>query len=110
MTRDEVLKELRDLEKQVRGADMIQFVKQQAVGLRGQFAADLATLSASIGAIENAQLADIASRLGKLSGALKAGIKDLHDSLDAVDRTVAIFTALGTVVGLAAKAAGLAAG
>jgi hypothetical protein len=104
-----VLDELRGLELQLREYDVIQFVKQQAVGLRAQFAADLATLSASIGAIENAQPADVSSRLDALSGALKAGIKELHDSLDALDRTLAIFADLGTVVGLAAKVAGLAA-
>jgi hypothetical protein len=110
MDRDELLNELRELEVQLRGFDMIQFVKQQAVELRAQFFADLATLSASIGAIENAQLADIAGRLDALSGDLKAGIKELHDSLDALDRTVDVFTTLGTVAGLAAKIAGLAAG
>jgi len=102
MDRDELLNELRDIETQLRASDVIQFVKQQAVSLRAQFAADLATLSASIGVIENAQLADIASRLD--------GIKDLQESLDALDRTIDVFTSIGTVVGLAAKVAGLAAG
>jgi hypothetical protein len=110
MDRDELLNELRDIETQLRASDVIQFVKQQAVSLRAQFAADLATLSASIGVIENARLADIASRLDALSGALKDGIKDLQESLDALDRTIAVFTSIGTVVGLAAKVAGLAAG
>jgi hypothetical protein len=45
-----------------------------------------------------------------LSGALKDGIKDLQESLDALDRTIDVFTSIGTVVGLAAKVAGLAAG
>jgi hypothetical protein len=78
----------------LRASDVIQFVKQQAVSLRAQFAADLATLSASIGVIENAQLADIASRLDALSGALKDGIKDLQESLDALDRTIDVFTSI----------------
>jgi len=39
MDRDELLNELRDIETQLRASDVIQFVKQQAVSLRAQFAA-----------------------------------------------------------------------
>jgi hypothetical protein len=109
MSRDELLDELRDLDLRLRGPEMIQFVKQQELKFRAQFAADLATLSASIGIIENAQLAEILGRLNPLASQLKTGIQELQDSIDSLDKTVAVFTEIGNVVGLAARVAGLVA-
>ena len=107
MTRDELLTSLRDFDLSLRRFETIEFVKHQELEFRTQFAADLATLSAVIGSIEHAQLADISARLDALAPDLKQGIADLGTEIDKVDKTIAIFTAVGTVVGLAARVAGL---
>jgi hypothetical protein len=107
MTPDELLNDLRPLEERLRSSDVTEFIKLQDAGARQQFVADRETLSVAIGRLENAQLAEIAERLAGLDGALKSGILDLHQSLESVEKTVAIIGAVGTVAGLAARVAGL---
>ena len=108
MTKEELLEALRSTELDLRSTEMILFVKAQPLNFRTNFAADLATLSASIESIENAELADISSRLNALGPDLQDGIKGLGASIASVEKTVAIFQEIGAVVGLAVKVAGLA--
>ena len=109
MTIDELLTGLRDLEVKLRSARVQNFISQQSEDVRTRFVSFVQEVSFLVGKLTNAQLAAIADKLDELSDDLRAGIDDLQGKLDAVNNVVAILNTLGTVVGLAARIAALAA-
>jgi hypothetical protein len=109
MTLVELLTSLRNIETKLRSAEVQAFFGNQTQTIRDRFISFRQEVSFLVGKLTNAQLAAIAAKLNELSDDLNTGISDLQGKIDALNNAVAILNTLGTLLGLAARIAALAA-
>jgi uncharacterized phage infection (PIP) family protein YhgE len=105
--KDDLLQELRDLETALGTAEVENLVAQEDEPTRRKFVALREQVTVTVGALENAQLADIAARLDQLSPDLNTGIAQLKKELKSVASAIAIINAASGVLGLAGRVAAL---
>jgi biopolymer transport protein ExbB/TolQ len=103
MTRDELLSQLRSLEVRLRSAEVQDFFSTQDQKVRDNFVDLRLQLSQRIDQLANAQLQDIADRLDQLSPDLEAGIQSVQQTLDRLDKAIAIINTISSVLGLVGR-------
>jgi hypothetical protein len=107
MGKDDLLQTLRDLETALRSEEVENLITQQDRDTRQRFVALREQVAVVVGKLENAQLADIAGQLDRLSPQLNEGIANLKRELSSIDNAIAIVNTASTVLGLAASVAAL---
>jgi hypothetical protein len=105
MGKDDLLQNLRDLETSLGSEEVEDLVVQQDQATRQRFVALREQVTVVVGKLENAQLADIADQLDRLSPQLNDGIVSLKHELSSIDNAIAIINTASTVISLAASVA-----
>jgi hypothetical protein len=105
--KDDLLQNLRDLESALRSDEVENLMAQQDEVTRQRFVALREQVGIVVGKLENAQLADIADQLDRLSPQLNAGIANLKRALTSIDDAMAIVNTASTVLTLATNVAAL---
>lgn len=105
MPLEDVLDDLRELERMLRSAPVQDHFRSASADERAKFIGLRQEVTVLVGRLTNAQLAGTAEQLDALAGELRAGIADFQTRLGRLDSTLAILHALGAVVGVAARIA-----
>jgi len=79
MTLDELLNELRAIERTLRSAEVQNSFQTQPEDVRNRFVSYRQEISFLVGKLTNAQLSEIADKLEELSDDLNAGITSLRE-------------------------------
>jgi hypothetical protein len=103
--KDDLLQNLRNLETSLRSEEVESLVVQQDQATRQKFVALREQVAVVVGKLENAQLADIADQLDRLSPQLNDGIVSLKQELSSIDNAIAIVNTAAIVLSLAARVA-----
>src|SRR5262245_31309024 len=105
MPLEDVLDDLRELERMLRSAPVQEQFKSASADERAKFVGLRQEVTVLVGRLTNAQLAGTAEQLDALASDLRAGMADLQGRLAKVDKTLAILHTLAAVVGVAARIA-----
>jgi hypothetical protein len=105
--KDDLLQNLRNLETALRSEEVENLVAQEDQDTRQKFVAVRERVAVVVGKLENAQLADIADQLDRLSPQLNAGIANMKHALSSIENAIAIVNTASTVLSLAARVAEL---
>jgi gas vesicle protein len=103
MTQEELLRQLRAIERRVRSTEVNTFFQGKSQASRDRFASLRNELSQQIAKLANAQLKNIAEKLDDLSKDLEAGVENLDDKLRRLEKTVAILNTFTAVLGLVGR-------
>lgn|SRR5262252_1369668 len=105
MPLDDVLDDLRELERMLRSAPVQEHFKSASADERARFVGLRQEVTVLVGRLTNAQLAGTLSQLDALAGELQAGMRDLQVRLTRLDETLAFLHTLAGVVGVGARIA-----
>jgi len=105
MPLDDVLDDLRELERMLRSAPVQEHFKSASADERARFVGLRQEVTVLVGRLTNAQLAGTLSQLDALAGELQAGMRDLQVRLTRLDETLAFLHTLAAVVGVGARIA-----
>jgi hypothetical protein len=103
MTQEELLRQLRAIERRVRSAEVDTFFQGKSQASRDRFVSLRNELSHQIARLSNAQLQNIAGKLDELSEDLEAGVENLGEKLRRLERTIAILNTFSAVLGLVGR-------
>jgi hypothetical protein len=98
--KQQLLEELRDLEIQLFGFEVVEQVKQLPDDQKQAFAAARLHLTSVINQLNTAQLQDIADQLEQHAGELQAGISQLGQSLNSLQGASNWTAAINSIIGV----------
>ena len=103
MTKTQLLQKLRECNRQLRSSEVEEFFSAKSVEVNEQYFDQRTEIKALITELENAQLANIAANLEKLSPELESGITNLNDKFEKLNNSIAILKATSDVLGLVTR-------
>lgn len=97
---NQLLDELRTIEVQLYGIEVVQQVQQLSDAEKQEFASARLHLTSVINQLNTAQLSDIADKLEQKSGELETGIQSLQKSLDSLTGASGWAAAVNGIIGV----------
>lgn len=97
---NKLLEELRTIEVQLYGIEVVQQVQQLSDTEKQEFASARLHLTSVINQLSTAQLSDIADKLEQKSGELQTGIQSLQKSLDSLTGASGWAAAVNGIIGV----------
>ena len=103
MTKDGLLAELREIETNLRSAEVQEFFQAQDQDVRDRFVSLRHEISVAINQLSNAELQAIADKLDELAPDLKAGVDRLKAKIQQLENAVSILKTISDVLGLVGR-------